>query len=89
MDKLKALSARSVESANGLVYIPSFRDNGEFPEHIWASLNGEAVRYVRERTCKRVWTGVEMICSICAYQLNSKTASYCPNCGAKVERGGA
>ena len=37
-----------------------------------------------ERTCKRVWTGAEMICSSCAYQLNDKTANYCRNCGAKV-----
>ena len=37
-----------------------------------------------ERTCERFWTGAEMICSSCAHQLNSKTANYCPNCGAKV-----
>lgn len=36
-----------------------------------------------ERTCKRFWTGAEMICSSCAHQLN-KIARYCPNCGAKV-----
>ena len=37
-----------------------------------------------ERTCKRFWTGAEMICSSCAYQLNNATANYCSNCGAKV-----
>ena len=37
-----------------------------------------------ERTCKRFWTGAEMICSSCAHQLNNGTANYCPNCGAKV-----
>ena len=39
-----------------------------------------------ERTCKRFWTGAEMICSSCAHQLNDATANYCPNCGAKVEQ---
>ena len=39
---------------------------------------------VPERTCRRFWTGAEMICSECAYQLNNATANYCPNCGARV-----
>ena len=36
------------------------------------------------RTCRRFWTGAEMICSECAYQLNNAAANYCHNCGAKV-----
>ena len=39
---------------------------------------------IEERTCKRFWTGAEMLCSRCANQLNDATANYCPNCGAKV-----
>lgn len=39
---------------------------------------------LEERTCKRFWTGAEMICSRCAHQLNDATANYCPNCGARV-----
>ena len=37
-----------------------------------------------ERTCHRFWTGAEMICSNCAYQLNNATANYCPSCGRRV-----
>lgn len=37
-------------------------------------------------TCKRFWTGAEMICSACGYQLNSPVANFCQSCGRKVER---
>lgn len=37
-----------------------------------------------ERTCNRLWTGAEMICSRCTNQINDATANYCPSCGAKI-----
>ena len=51
-------------------------------DRIVCDLDGTA--WVPERTCERFWTGAEMLCSSCAHQLNSKTARYCPNCGARV-----
>lgn len=38
-------------------------------------------------TCKRLWTGSEMICSECAHQLNDPTANFCPSCGREVVDG--
>ena len=38
-------------------------------------------------TCKRLWTGSEMICSECAHQMNDPTANFCPSCGAEVVDG--
>lgn len=37
-------------------------------------------------TCMRFWTGAELICSVCAHQLNDATVNYCPNCGRKVQQ---
>lgn len=57
-----------------------FYEGGDYDEQAIADeLNARA-----ERTCQRFWTGAEMICSSCAYQLNNGAARYCPNCGAKV-----
>lgn len=88
-------NTEAVESGSGLVYVPCFRDNGEFPERIWASLDGEVVGYVRERTCKqeergwgtegdhaRVWLTCGHDCMVPTVQ---DLPNYCPECGARVE----
>lgn len=53
-------------------------------EHDGETVEVGKITYVRERTCRRFWTGAEMICSSCAHQMNNKMANYCSNCGAKV-----
>lgn len=35
-------------------------------------------------TCKRTWTGLEMICSGCGHQMTDQTALFCKNCGREV-----
>lgn len=47
----------------------------------------ESRRYYQRETCKRTWTGLEMICSGCGHQLTDPTARFCKNCGRKVVEG--
>ena len=81
-----------------LSYTPTFRGSDEFPEIIWASLDGESVAYFRERTCHNTSRRLDesrFHCSECEFGCwvrnvadgRDKLPSFCPNRGAKVERG--
>ena len=68
----------------------------EFPERIWASLNGETVAYVRERTCEPdgtihwQWTGPttyyehELSCGHVITSTEKEPPKFCEECGARV-----
>lgn len=79
-----------------LSYTPTYRELDEFPEYIWAILDGEAVAYFPERTCHNVAPAyLDFLCSECGcvhYHSDENDTGmgndwrFCPNCGAKVER---
>lgn len=56
-----------------------------FRLHVIPEYDFEAWNTRHVETCKRFWTGAEMVCSKCGYQLNSPVAKFCPSCGREVE----
>lgn len=82
-----------------LSYTPTYREPDEFPEYIWAILDGEAVAYFPERTCHNKARHGNFKCDACNAFLQltdfdeepmltvdgvGYVPDYCPHCGAKV-----